>query len=43
MPSKKIMRLMIETNVEYSHKDSLEEFLLRFGVVHNPNWYLKNT
>lgn len=43
IPSKRIMRQMIEANMEHSQRDSLEKFLLRFGVVTNPIWYLQNT
>ena len=33
VPDRSIMRCMITANLKYSKRDSLEEFLLRFGVV----------
>ena len=43
MPSKRILRIMIEANIEHSQTESLEKYLLRFGLVTNPLWYLNNT
>jgi len=33
---------MIKANIKYAKKDSLEKFLLRFGLIENYTWYLKN-
>jgi hypothetical protein len=32
---------MIRANLKWSGKDSLADFLLRFGILENPNWYLE--
>jgi len=31
---------MIKVNLKFSKYDSLAEFLLRFGIMENPNWYV---
>lgn len=41
-PSKELIRTMIRINIKYSKTDSLPKFLLRMGLLENPNWYLKN-
>jgi hypothetical protein len=33
---------MIKANIMYGEKDSEMMFLLRFGLLDNPNWHLKN-
>ena len=39
LPSKKIMRTMIQTNLRYSSKENEHLFLLRFGLLDDPIWY----
>jgi hypothetical protein len=41
MPSKKVIKDMVISNLKFSKKDTIENFLLRFGLLDNPNWYLK--
>jgi hypothetical protein len=41
VPSKKIVRTMIRAMAEYGATDSEECFLLRFGLLEDPNWYIK--
>jgi len=41
LPSKDMYKIMIQANLKYSKKDNLQTFLLRFGLIENPNWYLK--
>jgi hypothetical protein len=41
VPSKKIVRIMIKAMAEFATRDSQECFLLRFGLLDDPNWYLK--
>ena len=33
LPEKSIMRMMIKQNIKYSKKESIEKFLLRFGLI----------
>jgi hypothetical protein len=41
IPSRKIMRMVIKANLMYSKGDNMAQFLLRFGLIDDPNWYLK--
>ena len=40
LPSQSMMRQWIDANVKFSPKDDDFTFLLRFGVVENPSWYV---
>jgi len=42
LPDQSFIRTIIRTNVKFSSKDSLEKFLLRFGLFANYNWYIHN-
>ena len=42
VPDRAILRVMIEANLKYSKKDNEQKFLLRFGLLDDPNWYLHN-
>jgi hypothetical protein len=41
-PSKELIRTMIRINIKYSKTDTLPRFLLRMGLLKDPNWYLKS-
>ena len=41
IPDKSVLRCMILANVKFSKKDSVEEFLLRFGMVEDEEWHVK--
>ena len=41
VPEKELIRKMIKANILYGEKDSETIFLLRFGLLDNPNWHLK--
>jgi len=40
LPSKDMMRTIVKANLKYGKKDNLQEFLLRFGLLECPQWYL---
>ena len=40
LPCKELIRTVVKANLKHAKKDTLQEFLLRFGLMENPNWYL---
>ena len=40
LPSENLARIFIRANCRHSKTDSLQKFLLRFGLVENLSWYL---
>jgi hypothetical protein len=40
-PTRKLIRIMIQANLRWSSKESLEHFLLRFGMLDDPKWHMK--
>ena len=42
MPGPEIVQTIIQANLKFAKKDTLEEHLLRFGVFSNQRWYMKN-
>lgn len=41
LPSETIMRTMIMANLKFAMTDSIENFLLKFGVVDNEAWHIQ--
>lgn len=41
LPNKQMIRLMIRAAFKWAKTDTEEAFLLRFGLLDDPNWYLK--
>lgn len=42
LPHRTVIRQIIKANVKFSKNDSLDKFLLRFGLVDRYEWYLAN-
>ena len=40
LPDEKVMRTMIMANLKYATTESIDVFLLRFGVVENERWHI---
>ena len=40
LPDEKVMRTMIMANLKYAMNESIDVFLLRFGVVENERWHI---
>jgi len=43
LPSEEMVRRIIATNIKYAQKDSLEEFLLRFGLLEHMKYHLSKS
>jgi hypothetical protein len=41
LPNKQMIRQMIRAAMKWGKTDTEEAFLLRFGLLDDPNWYLK--
>ena len=41
IPSESIVKTMIRANLQYADTDSLDDYLLRFGLVQDENELLK--
>jgi hypothetical protein len=42
IPTRKMVRTMIRAIYKWGSKDTTEAFLLRFGLLDDPNWYMNS-